>query len=301
VSKSFIANAGRAVCAGAGMLLLSGCNMELLSPKGDIGAQEKSLLLTATLLMLIVVIPVILMTISFAWKYRASNTGATYSPKWSHSTAIEAVCWTIPIIIVTILGVITWRSTHELDPYKPLVSDVKPVEVDVVSLDWKWLFIYPEYGIATVNELAFPVDTPVHFRITSASVMNSFFIPALGSQIYSMAGMQTELSLIAREAGTYRGISANYSGAGFSGMRFAAIATTQDGFDAWVKKVQASPKQLTAQAYQALTSPSEHDPVAYFSGANPTTFDGIMHDFTASGDRSAMCTPANSTKIALSE
>ena len=143
--------------------------------------------------------------------------------------------WTVPLIIITILAVLTWRSTHALDPYKPLVSEHKPVTIEVVSLDWKWLFIYPEYDIATVNEIAFPVDVPVNFRITSASVMNSFFIPQLGSQIYSMAGMETKLHLNAREPGTYAGISANYSGGGFSGMRFKAIATSQEGFDEWVK------------------------------------------------------------------
>jgi len=200
-------------------MLLGGCNMEILSPKGDIGIQEKTLLLTATGLMLIVVIPVLIMIVAFAWKYRASNTKADYQPKWAHSTAIEAVVWTVPCIIVAILAVITWRSTHALDPYKPLVSEHKPVTIEVVSLDWKWLFIYPEYDIATVNEIAFPVDVPVNFRITSASVMNSFFIPQLGSQIYSMAGMETKLHLNAREIGTYAGISANYSGGGFSGMR----------------------------------------------------------------------------------
>lgn len=179
-------------------MLLGGCNMEILSPKGDIGAQEKTLLFTATGLMLLVVIPVIIMILTFAWKYRASNTKADYQPKWAHSTAIEVVVWTVPCIIVAILAVITWRSTHALDPYKPLVSEHKPVTIEVVSLDWKWLFIYPEYDIATVNEIAFPVDVPVNFRITSASVMNSFFIPQLGSQIYSMAGMETKLHLNAR-------------------------------------------------------------------------------------------------------
>ncbi|HEY0296551.1 MAG TPA: ubiquinol oxidase subunit II, partial [Bordetella sp.] len=232
-----LATIARTLAVGA-LVLLSGCKVEVLDPKGDIGMQEKHLLLVALGLMLIVVIPVIIMTIAFAWRYRSTNTRATYAPRWSHSTAIEAVVWTIPCIIIAILATITWTSTHELDPYKELKSDVKPINIDVVSMDWKWLFIYPDYNIATVNQIAFPVDTPVNFRITSATVMNSFFIPQLGSQIYSMSGMQTRLSLIAREAGTYAGLSANYSGGGFSGMRFSAIATTQQGFDEWVAKAK---------------------------------------------------------------
>ena len=221
-------------------------------------------------------IPVIIMILTFAWKYRASNTKADYQPKWAHSTAIEVVVWTVPCIIVAILAVITWRSTHALDPYKPLVSEHKPVTIEVVSLDWKWLFIYPEYDIATVNEIAFPVDVPVNFRITSASVMNSFFIPQLGSQIYSMAGMETKLHLNAREPGTYAGISANYSGAGFSGMRFKAIATSQEGFDNWVKEAKASATSLTPAVYQELTKRSERNPVVKYASVPPSMFDYIL-------------------------
>ncbi|MGE8689959.1 MAG: ubiquinol oxidase subunit II, partial [Achromobacter sp.] len=270
-----LATLTRILSVGA-VMLLGGCNMEILSPKGDIGIQERTLLFTTTGLMLIVVIPVIVMILAFAWKYRASNTKADYQPKWAHSTAIELVVWTIPCIIVAILAVITWRSTHALDPYKPLVSEHKPVTIEVVSLDWKWLFIYPEYDIATVNEIAFPVDVPVNFRITSATVMNSFFIPQLGSQIYSMAGMETKLHLNAREAGTYAGISANYSGAGFSGMRFKAIAMPQEGFDNWVKEAKAAPTALTPEVYAELTKRSEHNAVVKYSSAPPAMFDFIL-------------------------
>nr|WP_275299458.1 ubiquinol oxidase subunit II [Achromobacter xylosoxidans] len=281
-------------------MLLGGCNMEILSPKGDIGAQEKTLLFTATGLMLLVVIPVIIMILTFAWKYRASNTKADYQPKWAHSTAIEVVVWTVPCIIVAILAVITWRSTHALDPYKPLVSEHKPVTIEVVSLDWKWLFIYPEYDIATVNEIAFPVDVPVNFRITSASVMNSFFIPQLGSQIYSMAGMETKLHLNAREPGTYAGISANYSGAGFSGMRFKAIATSQDGFDNWVKEAKASGTALTPAVYQELTKRSEHNPVAKYASVPPSMFDYILGSTMSkmAGVDDATCTPTSNNLVA---
>ncbi|WP_054500908.1 ubiquinol oxidase subunit II [Achromobacter dolens] len=282
------------------VMLLGGCNMEILSPKGDIGAQEKTLLFTATGLMLLVVIPVIIMILTFAWKYRASNTKADYQPKWAHSTAIEVVVWTVPCIIVAILAVITWRSTHALDPYKPLVSEHKPVTIEVVSLDWKWLFIYPEYDIATVNEIAFPVDVPVNFRITSASVMNSFFIPQLGSQIYSMAGMETKLHLNAREPGTYAGISANYSGAGFSGMRFKAIATSQEGFDNWVKEAKASGTALTPAVYQELTKRSEHNPVAKYASVPPSMFDYILGSTMAkmAGVDDATCTPTSNNLVA---
>jgi len=281
-------------------MLLGGCNMEILSPKGDIGMQERTLLFTATGLMLLVVIPVLFMIVSFAWKYRASNTKADYQPKWAHSTAIEIVVWTVPCIIVAILAVITWRSTHALDPYKPLVSEHKPVTIEVVSLDWKWLFIYPEYDIATVNEIAFPVDVPVNFRITSASVMNSFFIPQLGSQIYSMAGMETKLHLNAREPGTYAGISANYSGAGFSGMRFKAIATSQEGFDNWVKEAKASPTTLTPEAYQELTKRSERNPVVKYASVPPSMFEFILGSTMSkmAGVDSATCTPTSNNLIA---
>ncbi|MFY4260895.1 ubiquinol oxidase subunit II [Achromobacter xylosoxidans] len=282
------------------VMLLGGCNMEILSPKGDIGAQEKTLLFTATGLMLLVVIPVIIMILTFAWKYRASNTKADYQPKWAHSTAIEVVVWTVPCIIVAILAVITWRSTHALDPYKPLVSEHKPVTIEVVSLDWKWLFIYPEYDIATVNEIAFPVDVPVNFRITSASVMNSFFIPQLGSQIYSMAGMETKLHLNAREPGTYAGISANYSGAGFSGMRFKAIATSQEGFDDWVRQAKASGAALTPAVYQELTKRSEHNPVAKYASVPPSMFDYILGSTMSkmAGVDDATCTPTSNNLVA---
>ena len=290
---------GRTLGIGA-LMLLSGCTMEVLSPKGDIGAQEKTLILTALGLMLLIVVPVIVMILYFAWKYRASNTKAVYMPRWAHSTRIEVVVWTIPCIIVAILAVMTYKSSHALDPYKPIESSVKPVNIDVVSLDWKWLFIYPDYDIATVNQIAFPVDAPIQFRITSSAMMNSFFIPQLGSQIYSMAGMETKLHLIAREAGTYAGISANYSGAGFSGMRFNAIATTQQGFEDWINKAKASSDALTPQAYQALLTPSEHDPVKLYSSVPTGMFDNIMHNTMSkiAGLDPASCTPTSQNLIA---
>lgn len=276
--KNSLAFALRMLCVGA-VVLLTGCSSELLSPKGDVGMQERTLILTALGLMLIVVIPVIVMTLLFAYRFRASNKKATYKPKWAHSTAIEIVVWTVPCIIVAILAVITWRTSHSLDPYKPLESDVKPVTIEVVSMDWKWLFIYPEYGVASVNQIAIPVNTPVNFRITSDTVMNSFFIPQLGSQIYSMAGMETKVHLIANHPGVYSGLSANYSGAGFSDMRFDVIASTQEGFDNWIKQAKASPQALDASSYANLAQPSTKLPVAYYSTVTPGLFGSIVNKY----------------------
>ena len=262
-----------------GMLLLSGCNWTLLDPKGQVGIEQKNLILIATGLMLLVVVPVIIMTLAFAWKYRASNKAATYTPDWSHSTKIEAAVWIIPIIIIIALGYVTYVSTHKLDPYRPLDSDVKPIQIDVVALDWKWLFIYPEQGIATVNTINFPANTPVNFRVTSDSVMNSFFIPGLGGQIYAMAGMTTKLHLIANENGVFDGISANYSGAGFTGMKFKATATSQADFDAWVAQVKQSPKKLDKAEYEALAKPSEKNPVALYGEASADQFQIIVDKY----------------------
>lgn len=273
---------------------LTGCDMALMNPKGQIGMEQKSLILIATWLMLIVVIPVIIMTIAFAWKYRASNTKAEYQPDWAHSTKIEVVVWAIPCIIILILGIITWHSSHTLDPRKPLVSNVKPITIEVISLNWKWLFIYPELGIASVNQIAIPTDTPVQFRITSAAVMNSFFIPRLGSQVYAMAGMENQLNLIANKAGTYEGISANYSGAGFSGMKFSVLATSQQGFAAWVDKVKQASATLSAENYAELAKESLNNPVQYFSSVKPDLYFDLIHRYMApggqhpSGNRQAM-------------
>ena len=262
------------------MLLLSGCEgVPLLDPKGQVGLDERNLIITATLLMLIVVIPVIFLTIIFAWKYRATNKDATYTPDWSHSTKIEIAVWGIPLALLIVLGYITYVSTHALDPYRPIDSDVKPVTIEVISMDWKWVFIYPEQGIATVNKIVFPANTPVNFKITSDSVMNSFFIPGLGGQVYAMAGMLTKLHLIANENHEFNGISANYSGAGFTGMKFKATATTQEEFDAWVSEVKKAPKQLEQAEYAALSKPSQNNPVELYSSVTPNLFQIIVDKY----------------------
>ncbi|NLQ17058.1 ubiquinol oxidase subunit II [Marinomonas sp. M1K-6] len=270
--------------------LLAGCQGGVLDPKGQIGIEEKQLIIVATLLMLLVVIPVIFMTLYFAWKYREGRD-EIYEPKWSHSTKIEIIVWAIPIVIVIILGVITWKSTHALDPYKPLKSDKDHINVQVISMNWKWLFIYPDLGIASVNELRFPANVPVAFQISSEGTMNSFFIPQLGSQIYSMAGMVTKLHLIANEPGTFDGISANYSGAGFTGMKFKAIATeTEADFEAWVEGVKAQSIEgainngvLDQASYEALAEFDldahhiEPTPVQYYNSIKSSIFmDNVM-------------------------
>ncbi|SDD02375.1 ubiquinol oxidase subunit II [Paraburkholderia lycopersici] len=266
-----------ALAAAAGpLVLLGGCNMALLAPKGDIGVQEKNLILISLGLMLLVVIPVIMLTLWFAWRYRASNTRATYAPRWSHSTAIEVVVWSIPCVIVLTLGVLIWRTTHSLDPYRPLESQTKPVRVDVVALNWKWLFIYPDYGVASVNQLAIPVDTPVEFKLTAESLMNSFFIPQLGSQVYAMPAMQTKLHLIANEPGVYAGRSAAFSGPGFSDMHFETLATSRADFDAWIAQAKASPTMLSRAAYEQLARPGEKAPVTRYSNVAPGLFDGVV-------------------------
>tara|TARA_R110000772_G_scaffold13210_2_gene39431 strand:+ start:8850 stop:9764 length:915 start_codon:yes stop_codon:yes gene_type:complete len=269
----------------ASLLLLSGCEGGVLDPKGQVGIDEKYLIVVATVLMLLVVIPVIGMTLYFAWRYREGREQEIYDPKWAHSTKIEVVVWLIPIVIIAILGTLTWYSTQKLDPYKALEHDHKPITIQVVSLNWKWLFIYPEQGIATVNEVVFPKDVPVEFKITSDTTMNSFFIPQLGSQIYSMAGMTTRVNLIANEAGQFDGISANYSGAGFTGMKFNAIAKpSEQAFDEWVLAVKHSPAILTDERYAQLALPSENNPVDYFGSVESELFNHVVMQFMGTMD-----------------
>ncbi len=224
--------------------LLTGCggDMVLLNSKGPVAQGQSDLMMTAIYLMLLVVIPSIIMAIWFGWKYRASNKDADYKPTWSHSTTIEIVVWGIPVIIIAILAYLTWWGSHEYDPYKPLESKNKPVNVQVIAEQFKWIFIYPDYQVATVNEIRFPVETPVAFKLTSNFTMNSFFIPALSGQIYAMAGMQTHLNVLSDKpspAEGYRGFSSNYSGYGFSQMRFRAHAVNQADFDQWIAAVKA--------------------------------------------------------------
>jgi cytochrome o ubiquinol oxidase subunit 2 len=267
------------------VLLSSGCGLSdapLLDPKGPIALAERDLLFTAVALMLIVIIPVFVLTFWFTWRYRASNSKARYDPDWSYSARIDAVIWLIPALIVVALGVLVWINTHKLDPFKPLASAVPPLEVEVVAQDWKWLFIYPAQEIAVVNQLVFPSQTPLSLKITSDTVMNSFFIPALGGQIFAMAGMETRLNLLADAPGRFVGQNTQYSGSGFSDQHFEAIAASQEDFDAWVAKVKQSPDRLDAATYRALALPSSKHPVTYYSAVERNLFHKIIARYSRS-------------------
>lgn len=275
-----------AACAGRligllAMSLFSGCSMALMDPKGAIGIDERSLILISLGVMLLVVVPVICLTLYFAWRYRASNKQATYAPTWAHSTPIEVVVWSIPCLIVLALACLIWKSTHTLDPYRPLDSSVKPVRVQVVAMNWKWLFIYPDYGVATLNHLVIPAGTPISFDITADSLMNSFFIPRLGSQVYAMPGMQTELHLIADSAGTYRGMSAAYSGAGFSDMHFSVDAMLPADFGRWLDDAKQHPQTLDLSTYQSLALPSTKLPSTVFGNVLGPVFESAVVRYMA--------------------
>lgn len=266
--------------------------MVLLNPKGKIGLEQRALILTALGLMLLVVIPTIIMAIVFPFKYRHTNIKAKYSPNWSHSYQIEAIVWLIPILIIIFLGIITWRSSISLDPKKPLISPIPPLKIEVVSMDWKWLFIYPEQGVASVNQIAFPIKTPIEFKITSYSVMNSFFIPSLGSQIYAMAGMQTKLNLMANKPGTYQGISSAYSGKGFSDMKFTAIATPDvASFYNWIAKAKNAHATLNMKSLEELAVPTINHHVEFFSNIKPNLFNQVINKFKSSASASSHFQP----------
>jgi len=276
----------RLLIASAALSLLGGCNMVVLDPAGDVARQQGNLVMISTVLMLLIILPVMALTVLFAWRYRAANKEATYKPDWDHSTQLELVIWAAPLLIIICLGALTWVGTHLLDPYRPLArtaagqpvkADARPLDVQVVALDWKWLFIYPEYGVATVNELAAPVDRPIHFRISASSVMNSFYVPALAGQIYAMPGMETKLHAVFNKPGSFEGFSANYSGAGFSQMRFRARSLSPADFDAWVKTARAAGATLDRAAYLKLERPSENVPVQRFSAIDAGLFDRVVN------------------------
>ncbi|HXE66574.1 MAG TPA: ubiquinol oxidase subunit II, partial [Rhodanobacteraceae bacterium] len=230
------------------LLLLGGCNLVLLDPSGDVARQQSDIMIITTIITALIIVPVLVAIAVVAWRYRASNKEAKYDPQWDHSPQLELWVWSGPLLIIIAVGAVSWLGTHQTDPYraldriapgKPVPSDVKPLEVDVISLRWKWLFLYPQYGIATVNEMAAPVDRPIQFKLTGDTMMDSFFVPALVGQVYTMPGMQTILHGVINKPGEYRGFSANYSGAGFTDMRFKFHGLTAQDFDAWVGKVRA--------------------------------------------------------------
>jgi cytochrome o ubiquinol oxidase subunit 2 len=248
----------------------------VLDPQGPVGFSEKLILLDSLSIMLAIVVPVIAATIGFAWWFRASNARATYRPDWVFSGHLELIIWAIPTLVITFLGGIAWFGSHALDPYKSLSSSVKPIEIEVVSVDWKWLFIYPGGGVATVNQLTIPVGTPIHFRLTSSGVMNSFFIPQLGSQIYTMAGMTSQVSLEADRPGQYSGLSAQFSGAGFADMHFVVNAVPAGTYEKWLARTRIAGPTLDRHAYAALeASGTDHAPASY-KAIDPGLFDAIV-------------------------
>jgi cytochrome o ubiquinol oxidase subunit II len=259
-----------------GAATLGGCSEGVLDPKGPIAAAERLIMFNSLGIMLAIVIPTMLATLGVAYWFRASNKRARYLPDFEYSGRLEMLVWSIPIMTVLLVGGVAWVGSHELDPPKPIASAAKPVRVQVVSLDWKWLFIYPEQGIATVNQLTIPAATPISFELTSSGVMNSFWVPQLGGQIYTMAGMTTRLHLQADHAGTYRGMSANYSGAGFSDMYFSVDAVAADSFTQWVAATRTTGPVLDAQAYADLAKPSQAVAPFTYRAVAPRLFNDIL-------------------------
>jgi cytochrome o ubiquinol oxidase subunit 2 len=256
-------------------LPLQGCS-GVLDPRGPIGVSERLILFDSLAIMLAIVIPVIVATLGFAWWFRASNARALYRPEWAFSGTLELIVWAIPALVITFLGGIAWFGSHALDPYAPLDSKTKPVEVEVVSLDWKWLFIYPNEGVASLNRLVLPAGAPVHFRLTSNGVMNSFFVPQLGSQIYTMAGMTSQLTLQADQPGTYPGLSAQFSGDGFSDMHFEVQALPADAYAKWLADAKMNSSDLDTAAYSELAKQSGADKPAVYRSVDPKLFDEIV-------------------------
>ena len=259
-----------------GAATLGGCNEGVLNPQGPIAVAERQILFNSLGIMLAIVIPVILATFGVAFWFRASNGHANYRPDFVYSGRIEVLVWSIPLMTVLLVGGVAWVGAHDLDPRKPIASEVKPVTVQVVSLDWKWLFIYPDQGMASVNHLVVPVGTPISLELTSAGVMNSFFVPQLGSQIYTMAGMTTHLQLQADKAGSYPGFSAQFSGDGFADMTFKADAMPNANFSQWVDAARATGPTLDAKAYADLVKPSEAVATFTYRGVSSDLFSHIV-------------------------
>jgi cytochrome o ubiquinol oxidase subunit II len=257
-------------------LPLAGCG-GVLDPRGPVGVSTRLILIDSVAIMLVIVIPVIIATFVFAWWFRASNSHATYRPDWAFSGQLELIVWAIPALVITFLGGIAWFGSHALDPFRPLESKTPPIEIQVIALDWKWLFIYPNDGVASVNQLVVPVKTPLHFWLTSSGVMNSFFVPQLGSQIYTMAGMTSQLHLQADEVGDYRGLSVQFSGDGFSDMNFITHALPADGYAKWLADTKASGPALDMAAYAELAKQSIALEPTTYRDVDPKLFDAVVN------------------------
>jgi cytochrome o ubiquinol oxidase subunit 2 len=259
-----------------GFFALGGCSGGVLDPQGPIGAAQRTILLNSVAIMLVIVVPTIVAALGFAWWFRSSNSKARHRPDWAYSGRIEAIVWVIPALVVLFLGGIAWISSHDLDPAQPIASPSAPLEIQVVSLDWKWLFIYPEQGVASVDRLVLPTGVPVHFKLTSASVMNAFFVPQLGSMIYTMNGMTTQLYLQADQAGTFHGQSSQFSGAGFSDMHFQVHALPPPQFATWVESVRGSGPVLDRAAYAALARQGVAARPFSYGAVQPDLFQAVV-------------------------
>ncbi len=270
-------------------LSVSACQgVPVLDPHGPIGDETTNLIVISVILGFIVVIPVIIMTILFAVRYRGTNTKATYKPHWEGSLKVEAFIWLFPVAIIVVLSYLTWVKTEQLDPYKPISSDKRPLRVQVVSLDWNWLFIYPDQGVAMVNKLVIPTDTPLALDLTSATVMSSLFIPELGSQMYAMAGMESHLNLLAHRPGTFTGRNMEFSGAGYASMNFPTIAVPDDQFAAWLTQAKTSTSALSADQFEQLDKPQKNYPVTTYSSVEPDLFAHVIDKFAKTRGGQAM-------------
>ncbi len=267
-------------------LALSSCGSEVLAPSGDVAAKTRDVLGITTALILVIVLPVMVAIVWFAIRYRSTNkdSESEYDPHFSHSVRLELLIWAAPLVIIVWLGALTWVSTHRLDPYRPLDSetrgvsdDAPPLVIKVVAMDWKWLFIYPDQGIATINDLAAPLDTQIRFDLTSTQVMTAFYVPTLAGMIYAMPSMQTQLHAVINEAGDYKGMASHYSGAGFSGMKFPFHGQTQEDFDAWVENARNSGKVLDRDTYRELLKPTENVPATFFRLDDPDLYHDILN------------------------
>ena len=265
-----------------GLYLSGNANIQVFNPKGPVAREQRDLIVTAIGVMLIVAIPLLTAFYTFAFKYRAGDKKRVSQADGRHSARSQLVWWLIPAFFISILAIITWNKTHKLDPYKPLVSDVRPVRIQVIALQWKWLFLYPEYGIATVNYIRFPEKTPINFELTADAPMNSFWIPSLSGQVYAMTGMTTKLHVMADEVGEYPGVTTEISGRGFSRMKFVAKSSTSGDFESWIKNVKANSNNLTESAYNKLALPSENNPVYYFGSYDNNLYNKILQKFMSS-------------------
>jgi cytochrome o ubiquinol oxidase subunit II len=265
----------RAISMTSAAVLMASCQEGVLDPRGPVGKAERIILYNSTAIMLAVIIPVIVLTLAFAWWFRARNERAHYRPDWEYSGRIEMIIWSIPALVILFLGGIAWTGSHDLDPPLPLADSTAPLDIEVISLDWRWLFIYPHEGIASLNRLVVPAGVPLRFRLTSTTVMNSFFVPQLGSQIYAMPNMVTQLNLKADEPGTFEGLSAQFSGDGFSDMRFDLVSTETEEFKSWVNSTKAQGGVLDARTFEELARPARADGTHTYAQVSEGLFDGI--------------------------